>query len=101
MTTFAQHYPQHIQQLRQSLDQILVKLGLRGVVIHSGQHQRQFLDDMDYPFKVNPPNGSSIGDNPNCYLLIKVGEKPICCSIDLRIFGMRCHQCRQVLGPRI
>ncbi|WP_299494022.1 Xaa-Pro dipeptidase [uncultured Shewanella sp.] len=78
MDLFAQHYPEHIQILNQRVAEIVSIEGLSGLVIHSGRPQRQFLDDMDYPFKVNPQFKAwlPIIDNPHCWLLVNGTDKP-------------------------
>ncbi len=78
MERLAQTYPDHVQTLRQRADTILARLGLEGIIIHAGEPHRIFLDDMDYPFKVNPhfKHWVPVVDNPHCYLVVKVGEKP-------------------------
>lgn len=78
MDLFALHYPEHINILNQRVADILAKENLPGLVIHSGQPRRQFLDDMDYPFKVNPHFKAwlPVLDNPHCWLLVNGTDKP-------------------------
>ncbi|MBY5994205.1 Xaa-Pro dipeptidase [Ferrimonas balearica] len=78
MERLAHTYPDHLQTLRQRVDEILPRLGLEGMIIHAGEPHRIFLDDMDYPFKVNPhfKHWVPVVDNPHCYLVVTVGEKP-------------------------
>ncbi|WP_299007133.1 Xaa-Pro dipeptidase [uncultured Shewanella sp.] len=78
MNVFAQHYPEHIKILNQRVAEIVSREGLAGLIIHSGRPQRQFLDDMDYPFKVNPHFKAwlPIIDNPHCWLLVNGTDKP-------------------------
>ncbi|MGB3724891.1 MAG: Xaa-Pro dipeptidase, partial [Glaciecola sp.] len=52
--TFASTYPQHIQTLQARTKEALARESIDGLVIHSGQGKRLFLDDNNYPFKVNP-----------------------------------------------
>ena len=47
-------YIEHIEELQARTREALQREGLDGVVIHSGQGKRIFLDDNHYPFKVNP-----------------------------------------------
>ncbi|MBY6188778.1 Xaa-Pro dipeptidase [Marinobacter hydrocarbonoclasticus] len=78
MERLAHTFPEHIQTLRQRADNLLAKQGLDGLIIHAGEPHRIFLDDMDYPFKVNPhfKHWVPVVDNPHCYLVVKAGEKP-------------------------
>ena len=47
-------------------------------VIFSGALHYQFLDDMPYPFKVNPHFKAwvPVTDNPNCFVVYTPGLKP-------------------------
>lgn len=78
MEHLAQHYQQHISELNRRVADVLQREQLAGLVIHSGQPHRQFLDDMNYPFKVNPHFKAwlPVIDNPNCWLLVNGVDKP-------------------------
>src|SRR6266702_4852468 len=56
--------------------QSLAATGFDALVIHAGSPPTQFLDDQDYPFKVNPHFKAwvPIVDNPRCILVIKPGS---------------------------
>jgi Xaa-Pro dipeptidase len=71
-------YAHHIQVLQQRTQQLLERENLDGLVIHSGQAKRKFLDDMDYPFKANPHFKAwlPVVDNPHCWLQIDGVNKP-------------------------
>jgi Xaa-Pro dipeptidase len=71
-------YQTHIEQLQQRTRQVLARENLDGLVIHSGQAKRKFLDDMDYPFKANPHFKAwlPVIDNPHCWLLLDGVNKP-------------------------
>ena len=71
-------YQAHIAELQQRTSQVLARENLDGLVIHSGQAKRKFLDDMDYPFKANPHFKAwlPIIDNPHCWLLVDGVNKP-------------------------
>ena len=71
-------YAAHLFQLQQRTKAVLARENLDALVIHSGQAKRQFLDDMDYPFKVNPLFKAWIPvvDNPNCWLIVDGVNKP-------------------------
>jgi Xaa-Pro dipeptidase len=65
-----------IQKLRH--DQALEAAKFDHAVIFSGDLHYQFLDDMPYPFKVNPHFKAwvPVVDNPNCFLVYTPGAKP-------------------------
>lgn len=78
MDQLANHFKSHIAELNHRVAEIVSRENLSGLVIHSGQPHRQFLDDMDYPFKVNPHFKAwlPILDNPHCWLLVNGRDKP-------------------------
>lgn len=78
MSTLASTYPNHIKTLQHRTRAALERSGLDALIIHSGQTKRQFLDDMDYPFKVNPHFKAwlPVVDNPNCWLVVDGVKKP-------------------------
>lgn len=47
-------FAEHIKVIDKRFNDALIAEGLSGVLIAAGELKRQFLDDMDYPFKVNP-----------------------------------------------
>ena len=71
-------YQQHIDELQSRTREALQREGLEGLVIHSGQGKRLFLDDNHYPFKVNPQFKAWVPviDNPNCWLVVNGEDKP-------------------------
>ena len=71
-------YQAHIAELQLRTRQVLARENLDALVIHSGQAKRRFLDDMDYPFKVNPHFKAwlPVIDNPHCWLLVDGENKP-------------------------
>ena len=71
-------YQQHIEELQTRTREALHREGLDGLVIHSGQSKRLFLDDNHYPFKVNPQFKAWVPviDNPNCWLVVNGQDKP-------------------------
>lgn len=71
-------YAAHLFEMQQRTKAVLARENLDGLVIHSGQAKRQFLDDMDYPFKVNPLFKAwlPIIDNPHCWLMVDGVNKP-------------------------
>lgn len=47
-------YPEHLQILMRRADRVLAECGYDALVVHAGSPPTQFLDDQDYPYKVNP-----------------------------------------------
>jgi len=78
MTTLPSLYPAHIQELQQRSKQALQRESLDGMVIHSGQEIKVFLDDYGYPFKVNPhfKHWLPLVNIPNSWLIINGNDKP-------------------------
>lgn len=54
MDTLASLYTKHLALLQQRARTILERHNLDGLLVHSGEPLGRFLDDQDYPFKVNP-----------------------------------------------
>ncbi len=79
MTTLAQLYPAHITELQHRATSVLTRENIEGLVIHSGQEIKVFLDDYGYPFKVNPhfKHWLPLVDVPNCWLIINGSDKPV------------------------
>lgn len=71
-------YSNHVRVMRERTDRLLGATGFDGLVVHSGAAPTQFLDDQDYPFKVNPHFKAwvPIVDNAHCVLVYKPGTKP-------------------------
>jgi Xaa-Pro dipeptidase len=67
-----QLYKAHLQTLMRRAEQALAASGFDALVIQAGTAPIQFLDDQDYPFKVNPHFKAwvPIVDNPRCILVI-------------------------------
>ncbi|WP_286234184.1 Xaa-Pro dipeptidase [Thalassotalea sediminis] len=78
MMTLASLYPSHIEELQQRTKSVLARENLQGIVIHSGQELKAFLDDTGYPFKVNPhfKHWLPIIDVPNSWLILNGEDKP-------------------------
>mgnify|MGYP003633766801 FL=1 len=74
----AQTYPQHISELQSRTREAIQRESIDGLIIHSGQGKRLFLDDNNYPFKVNPQFKAwlPVIDNPNCWLIVNGIDKP-------------------------
>ncbi|AWB66550.1 Xaa-Pro dipeptidase [Saccharobesus litoralis] len=72
-----QTYRQHVAQLQSHVQHILQTEPVDGLVIHSGQTKRYFLDDQDYPFKANPHFKAWLPVNvANCWLIVNGTDKP-------------------------
>ncbi|MDP2560521.1 Xaa-Pro dipeptidase [Psychrobium sp. 1_MG-2023] len=78
MTQLNTLFAQHISELNARAKTILARENIESLIIHSGQAHRQFLDDMDYPFKVNPHFKAwvPVTDNPNCWVIVDGESKP-------------------------
>jgi Xaa-Pro dipeptidase len=76
--SMATMYAQHIDTLQARAQHALARENIDGLVIHSGQGKRHFLDDTNYPFKVNPQFKAWLPliDNANCWLIIDGVNKP-------------------------
>jgi Xaa-Pro dipeptidase len=73
-----QLYEPHLQTLMGRTEQSLQASGFDALVIHAGRPPIQFLDDQDYPYKVNPHFKAwvPIVDNPRSILVIAPGARP-------------------------
>jgi Xaa-Pro dipeptidase len=73
-----QLYGQHLQILMRRADRSLAATGFDALVVHAGSPPTQFLDDQDYPYKVNPHFKAwvPIIDNPQCVLIYVPGTRP-------------------------
>lgn len=73
-----QLYAAHLTTLMQRTDRCLAATGFDALVIPAGRPPLQFLDDQDYPFKVNPQFKAwvPILDNPRCVLVYSPGTRP-------------------------
>lgn len=50
----ARHYPAHLEKVKKRFEMALAAAGFDAVAVFSGSLRSLFLDDMDYPFRVNP-----------------------------------------------
>src|SRR5580692_3084769 len=71
-------YKPHLETLMRRAEQSLAASRFDALVIHAGSPPLQFLDDQDYPFKVNPQFKAwvPIVDNPRCVLIYSPGARP-------------------------
>jgi Xaa-Pro dipeptidase len=72
-----QLFEPHLQTLMRRAERSLAASGFDALVIHAGCPPTQFLDDQDYPFKVNPHFKAwvPIVDNPRCILVVAPGAR--------------------------
>jgi Xaa-Pro dipeptidase len=70
-------YKPHLQTLMRRAEASLEASGFDALVIHAGCPPIQFLDDQDYPYKVNPHFKAwvPIVDNPRCVLVFAPGAR--------------------------
>jgi Xaa-Pro dipeptidase len=73
-----QHYAAHLTTLMRRTDRSLEATGFDALVVYSGRALTLFLDDQDYPYKVNPQFKAwvPIVDNPRCILVYSPGVRP-------------------------
>ena len=71
-------FPAHIAQLQKTARTALTRENLDGLVIHSGQELKAFLDDNSYPFRVNPhfKYWLPLTEVTNSWLVINGEDKP-------------------------
>jgi Xaa-Pro dipeptidase len=76
-TSLDQLYLEHLQTVMQRTDRSLAAAGFDALVIQAGSPPTQFLDDQDYPYKVNPHFKAwvPIVDNPHCLLVYQPGAR--------------------------
>jgi Xaa-Pro dipeptidase len=72
------HYAAHVNTQSARADCALAATGFDCLVIHSGVAPIHFLDDQDYPYKVNPHFKAWVPvlDNPRCSLIYTPGDRP-------------------------
>jgi len=73
-----QLFEPHLKVLMRRTDRALAQSGFDALVIYAGRAPMLFLDDQDYPFKVNPQFKAwvPIIDNPRCVLVYAPGSRP-------------------------
>lgn len=52
--SFARHYADHLATVSKNFDAALNVTGFEQIALFAGSHHVAFLDDFEYPFKVNP-----------------------------------------------
>jgi Xaa-Pro dipeptidase len=73
-----QLYLEHVQTVAQRTDRALAETGFDALVVQAGGPPTLFLDDQDYPYKVNPHFKAwvPILDNPRSVLIYRPGSRP-------------------------
>ncbi len=76
-TSLDELFKPHLHVLMRRTEHSLAASGYDALVIHAGSPPVQFLDDQDYPFKVNPHFKAwvPIVDNPRCILVVVPGAR--------------------------
>ena len=70
-------YKPHLRSMMQRTERSLAATDFDALVIHAGCPPTLFLDDQDYPYKVNPHFKAwvPITDNPRCILVVVPGAR--------------------------
>ena len=72
-------YPAHLSTIKSRVDEALQKGEFDHLLIASGIEKMRFLDDMPYPFKVNPQfkHWLPLVRHPHCWISYTPGLKPV------------------------
>lgn len=72
------YYPEHLTTMIGRMTDALTADGFDGILIAAGRQKTAFLDDMPYPFKVNPHFKAlvPVTDAPDSFILVRAGETP-------------------------
>ncbi|MDE2197238.1 MAG: Xaa-Pro dipeptidase [Gammaproteobacteria bacterium] len=75
----ARHYPAHLAAVTRRFDEALAASGFDQAVIFAGSPHTQFLDDTDYPFRVNPhfKYWLPLTNAPDSFVAYAQGHKPV------------------------
>ncbi len=78
MESFSTLYQDHLATLQLRAREVLARQKLDALLIHSGEPITAFLDDCDYPFKVNPQFKAwlPVTNVPHCWLWVDGINKP-------------------------
>ncbi|CUS48256.1 MAG: Xaa-Pro dipeptidase [Idiomarinaceae bacterium HL-53] len=81
-------YQAHIETVKQRFDEALTATGYDSVLIFAGQPSVAFLDDNNYPFRVNPffKYWVPITESPKSYIFYRIGQTPRLCLFQARDF---------------
>ena len=71
-------FPGHLRDLCARMDAALADTNFERVAIYSGRTSYRFLDDMTYPFKVNPhfKQWAPLLDAPESFIVYRPGQRP-------------------------
>lgn len=72
-------YADHLRRVNEIWTRAVERTNCDGVLIHSGAPPTVFLDDQEYPYKVNAhfKHWAPVLDNPHCFILFRPGETPL------------------------
>jgi Xaa-Pro dipeptidase len=75
----AELYPAHLVEVARRTAVALAATGYEGLLVHSGVPPTLFLDDQDYPFKVQAPFKvwSPLTGVPDCFVYFTPGPQPL------------------------
>ncbi len=77
-TLLRELYPAHLGEISRRAAAALAATGWSSLLVHSGSPPRQFLDDQDYPFRVQAPFKAwvPLTGVPDCFLWFEPGRAP-------------------------
>lgn len=72
-------YGDHLSAVQRIWSRALELAGCEYALIHSGSPPRVFMDDQDYPYRVNAhfKHWAPVLENPHCFVLFRPGERPV------------------------
>lgn len=75
----ARLYPDHLRTVIERATAALAVAGFDQLLIASGRQSYRFLDDMPYPYCVNPPFKAwlPLTRHPDCWIALTPGNKPV------------------------
>ncbi len=75
----ARLYPSHLETVKKRFDMALAAAGFDAVAVFAGGPHTLFLDDMDYPFRVNPhfKNWLPLSQAHDSFVAHVPGQKPV------------------------
>ena len=75
----ARHYPAHLESVQKRFGMALAAAGFDAVAVFAGSPHTRFLDDMDYPFRVNPhfKNWLPLTHAHDSFIAYVPGHKPV------------------------
>lgn len=78
MTNWTELFHQHLRTVQKHYADAMQADHYEQILIYAGRAKRQFLDDMEYPFKVNPhfKGWVPLLEHPDSFILYTPGQKP-------------------------